>query len=110
MTPYPRITLEPLGIEVLDLRPALQTIRRQHGPRYHCIAPALWDAASLWGLTRKDDAINRHGAFDLYNEVIELQAGWCQRAVGHGNKSYAVHVRRWKRARRLGSGCFSEPR
>ncbi len=75
MTACQRITIGPLGIAALDLRPAQAAIRKAHGPRYHVIDQAMWDVAALWGITPEHQRINDCGVFDPPDDVIRIEAG-----------------------------------
>lgn len=77
MKEHPRIKMEPLGIEALDLRPAQDDIRARYGPRYHVMKECLRDVAALWGIGPDQCCINDAGVFIPYQE-IEVRAGYCR--------------------------------
>lgn len=77
MNPLPRIRLDPTGVEVLNLRPAQDVIRRKYGPLYHVNDDCLREVAGLWGIEAHHACINDAGVFMSYNE-IEHRAGRCR--------------------------------
>lgn len=76
MIELPRIRLDPLGIEALDMRPAQNEIRARYGSDYHLSDACLQDVAALWGIGPDHACINRHGVFDPC-QSLELRAGRC---------------------------------
>lgn len=80
MTALPRIRLEPLGIEALDMRPAQQDIRERFGPRYFADDACLREVAALWGINAHHECINDAGVFIPY-EQIEHRTGRCRAEI-----------------------------
>lgn len=76
MMELPRIRLDPLGIEALDMRPAQNEIRARYGRGYHVNDDCLRDVAALWDIARQHDCINDSGVFTPYDR-IECRAGRC---------------------------------
>jgi len=72
---FPILMLE-CGVKALSLRKAQDAIRSKYGPHYHCHDEAMWEvAADLWGITPKRPPINRHGVFELFDDIVGLRAG-----------------------------------
>jgi hypothetical protein len=82
MKPFPRIRLEPLDIEALDMRPAQNEIRARYGSGYHLSDACLQDVAALWGIGPEHACINRHGVFEPY-QSLEWQAGRCRAEIDY---------------------------
>lgn len=76
MIQHPRITLGSIGPEILDLRPAQDTIRAQYGPRYHLDPNCLQEIAALWGVGVEHACINDAGVF-LARDSFALRQGHC---------------------------------
>lgn len=60
MMELPRIRLDPLGIEALDMRPEQDAIRLKYGPGYHLSDECLREVAAFWGINPEHVCINRH--------------------------------------------------
>jgi len=83
-TDHPRIRLEPLGIEVLNLRPAQDAIRAKYGPRYHVSDDCLWEVAALWGVQPHHEIINDAGVFTPYREIGH-RGGRCRAEIRYAS-------------------------
>ncbi|MDH4980931.1 hypothetical protein [Hyphomicrobium sp. D-2] len=80
MIEHPRIVLETLSIEALDMRPAQNEIRARYGRGYHLSDDCLRDVAALWGIGPEHECINSSGVFIPY-ERIELAKGRCRAEI-----------------------------
>ncbi|MCC7253613.1 hypothetical protein [Hyphomicrobium sp.] len=84
MMELPRIGLDPLGIEALDMRPAQNEIRARYGRGYHVNDDCLRDVAALWGIGPNHECINDSGVFIPY-ERIELAKGRCRAEIRYAS-------------------------
>ena len=71
------------GIPIVDMRPALEEVRRQYAPRYWHAAEALLAAASLWGIAppMAEDVIRPSGTFRHAQEETLARIGQSYAAV-----------------------------
>lgn len=76
-TEHPRIRIEALCIEVIDLRPAQNAVRAKYGPRYHVSDNCLREIAILWGIEQPQGIINDAGVFKTCKN-IRHRAGRCR--------------------------------
>lgn len=84
MMEFPRIRLDPLGIEALDMRPAQNEIRARYGRGYHVNDDCFRDVAALWGITGQHDCINNSGVFIPYDR-LECRAGRCSAEIRYAS-------------------------
>lgn len=82
MKPFPRVRLQPLGIDTLDMRPAQNEIRTRYGRGYHVNDGCLRDVAALWGIAPQHKCISDAGVFMSY-ERIQCRAGRCSAEIRH---------------------------
>lgn len=80
MNTLPRIILESLSVEALNMRRAQDAIRAKYGPRYHVNPECLAEIAALWGIEPHHDCINDAGVFIAWTQ-IGLRAGRCSAEV-----------------------------
>lgn len=80
MNTQPRIIIESLSIEALDMRPAQNAIRAKFGPRYHVNPECLKEIAALWWIEPPNNCINDRGVFVACTR-IDHRAGRCSAEV-----------------------------
>jgi hypothetical protein len=66
------------GFHCIDLAKALDAIQLKYGERLHAEPAAMWDAATLWGVTPETRSINDCGVFTYATDEWTLLAGRCQ--------------------------------
>lgn len=91
MKSFPRIRLEPLGIEALDMRPAQDDIRAKYGPLYHVNDACLREVAALWGIEPQHECINDVGVFIPYVDIAH-RAGRCRAEIHYARSPTGLYA------------------